>query len=410
MLSFLKKFGIFCFLDNNNYDFDKSYECVAGAGVITSVVAGRESEFKDIDGFCEEACDWIFAHVSYDIKNNFEDLQSSHFDGIEFPDYLFFIPEIVFIVSGNELKIGTINPYKSEEIYNEIISYTPAVIKTKSNKTATLKSRFTKEEYVESVTNIQRHILKGNCYELNFCQEFYATDFEIDPSDVFLKLSEISPSPFAAFYKYNEKYLLCASPERFLKKSGNTIFSQPIKGTAKRNMTDRIDDEQQKENLITSPKERSENIMIVDLVRNDLSKICEEGSVFVKSFLQVYSFPHVHQMISTISGRISKNISISEIFLATFPMGSMTGAPKKRVMELIENYERTKRGLFSGTIGYINPAGDFDFNVVIRSILYNRSTKYLSMQSGSAITFKSNPENEFEECLMKISAMKKTLE
>jgi len=175
-------------------------------------------------------------------------------------------------------------------------------------------------------------------------------------------------------------------------------------------LADTIDDEQQKKNLITSPKERSENIMIVDLVRNDLSKICEQGSVFVKDFLRIHSFPQVHQMISTISGTIRKNISISEIFLATFPMGSMTGAPKKRVMELIEKYERTKRGLFSGTIGYINPAGDFDFNVVIRSMLYNRFTKYLSIQAGSAITFNSNPENEFEECLLKISAMKKTLE
>jgi para-aminobenzoate synthetase component 1 len=410
MLSFLNKFGIFCFLDNNNYDFDKSYECVAGAGVVTSVVASEESEFKDIDHFCKEARDWIFAHVSYDIKNKTEDLQSSHFDGIEFPEYLFFIPEIVFIVSGNELQIGTTNSYKAEEVYKEIISFTPSVIKNKSNKTTALKSRFTKQEYVESVINIQRHILKGDCYELNFCQEFYAIDFEINPSDVFLKLSEISPSPFAAFYKYNEKYLLCASPERFLKKSGHNIFSQPIKGTAKRNMADRIDDEQQKENLITSSKERSENIMIVDLVRNDLSKICEQGSVFVKEFLQIYSFPQVHQMISTVSGKIRENISISEIFLATFPMGSMTGAPKKRVMELIENYERTKRGLFSGTIGYINPAGDFDFNVVIRSILYNRFTNYLSIQAGSGITFKSNPENEFEECLLKISAMKKALE
>jgi para-aminobenzoate synthetase component 1 len=410
MLSFLKKFGIFCFLDNNNYEFDKSYECLAGAGVVKYLLAGNENEFKDIDRFCEGAGDWIFAHVSYDVKNKIEDLQSSHFDGIQFPEYLFFVPEIVFIVSGNELQIGTTNSDKADKIYKEILDCIPEVITNESNKFATLKSRFTKKEYTKSVENIQRHILKGDCYELNFCQEFYATDVEIHPLNVFRKLSEISPSPFSAFYKYNEKYLICASPERFLKRSGNIIFSQPIKGTAKRNMADSIDDAQQKENLIMSAKERSENIMIVDLVRNDLSKICEEGSVFVKDLLRIYSFPQVHQMISTISGNLRKHVSISEIFLATFPMGSMTGAPKKRVMELIENYERTKRGLFSGTIGYINPAGDFDFNVVIRSILYNCFTKYLSIQAGSAITFKSNPENEFEECLLKISAIKKTLE
>src|SRR5665213_3659546 len=191
MLSFLKKFGIFCFLDNNDYDFDKSYECLAGAGVLASVAGGGENEFNDIDRFCEQAGDWIFAHVSYDIKNKIEDLQSSHFDGIEFPDFLFFIPEIVFIVSGNELQIGTTNSYKAEEIFKEIISYTPVAGTHESNKVSTLKSRFTKKEYVESVANIQRHILKGDCYELNFCQEFYATDVELDPLDVFQKLSEI---------------------------------------------------------------------------------------------------------------------------------------------------------------------------------------------------------------------------
>ena len=150
--------------------------------------------------------------------------------------------------------------------------------------------------------------------------------------------------------------------------------------------------------------------MIVDLVRNDLAKICTEGSVFVKDFLKIYSFPQVHQMISTIAGTLKENITLAEIFSASFPMGSMTGAPKKRVMELIEKYEKTKRGLFSGAVGYINPEGDFDFNVVIRSVLYNHTKQYVSIQAGSAITFKSNPKNEYEECLLKIAAMKKSLE
>ncbi len=199
---------------------------------------------------------------------------------------------------------------------------------------------------------------------------------------------------------------MCASPERFLKKTGNTIISQPIKGTSKRNNEK---DEEEKSALQLNEKERAENIMIVDLVRNDLSKICTEGSVSVKEYLKIYSFPQVHQMISTITGQLRENISFSEILSATFPMGSMTGAPKKRVMELLEKYERTKRGLFSGTVGYITPGGDFDFNVVIRSVLYNHETNYLSIQAGSAITFKSEPEKEYEECNVKIAALKQAI-
>ena len=201
---------------------------------------------------------------------------------------------------------------------------------------------------------------------------------------------------------------MCASPERFLKKIKNTILSQPIKGTSKRGNNIK-EDEEEKKALQLNEKERSENTMIVDLVRNDLSKICTEGSVMVKEYLKIYSFPQVHQMISTISGNLRENISFSEILSATFPMGSMTGAPKKRVMELIEQYEKTKRGLFSGTVGYINPGGDFDFNVVIRSILYNEENNYLSIQAGSAITFKSDPHKEYEECNIKIEAMRQAL-
>jgi para-aminobenzoate synthetase component 1 len=151
--------------------------------------------------------------------------------------------------------------------------------------------------------------------------------------------------------------------------------------------------------------------MIVDLVRNDLSKICIEGSVKVDELFGIYSFPQVHQMISTISGQLkSTKADLADIFKATFPMASMTGAPKKRVMELIELFEKTKRGIFSGALGYITPDNDFDFNVVIRSILYNSNDKYVSILAGSAITYASNAENEYEECLLKIEAMRKALE
>ncbi len=398
MLDFGKKFGNFCFLDNHDYEFDKSYECIAGCGNLHSIISGEKNSLASLDQFKKENKDWLFGHVSYDLKNQIEDLSSKNNDGIGFPDFYFFVPEMVFILSKETVKIGFYGDLDTTAIFEEILSMVPSenqVIKP------VLQSRFSKKEYLQIIEKLQQHILRGDCYEICFCQEFFAGNVKIDPVNVFRKLSEISPNPFAAFYKLNEKYLMCASPERFLKKTGGVLISQPIKGTLKR--SDNI--QREKHSLETDEKERAENVMIVDLVRNDLSKICTEGSVYVKEFLKIYSFPQVHQMISTIEGRLDEHVSFGGILSATFPMGSMTGAPKKRVMELIEKYEKTKRGLFSGTVGYINPGGDFDFNVVIRSLLYNEENQYISIQVGSAITSKSIPEKEYEECNVKMEAM-----
>ncbi|MDE3183807.1 MAG: anthranilate synthase component I family protein [Bacteroidota bacterium] len=404
LLNFGKRFSNFCFLDNHHYDFDKTFECVAGFGVIKSLVASSSNSLQQIDQFKSENTDWIFGHLSYDLKNEIEGLSSKNEDHIGFEDFYFFVPEIVFILSRESVNIGADETISTKDIFEKIVSITAS---ENTFTKAELKSKFSKEEYLATVKKLQQHILRGDCYEICFCQEFFAENIQIDPISAFKKLSEISPNPFSAFYKFSEKYLMCASPERFLKKTNNLIISQPIKGTSKRST---FSDEEEKSLLKSNEKERAENIMIVDLVRNDLSKICVEGSVEVKEFLEIYSFPQVHQMISTIAGKLAENVSLSDIFYATFPMGSMTGAPKKRVLELIEMYEKTKRGLFSGSVGYITPSGDFDFNVVIRSILYNEKSKYLSIPAGSAITWKSDAEKEFEECELKIEGMKKTLE
>ncbi len=404
LLKFGKRFSNFCFLDNHHYDFDKTFECVAGFGVIKSLVASSSNSLQQIDQFKSENTDWIFGHLSYDLKNEIEGLSSKNEDHIGFEDFYFFVPEIVFILSRESVNIGADETISTKDIFEKIVSITAS---ENTFTKAELKSKFSKEEYLATVKKLQQHILRGDCYEICFCQEFFAENIQIDPISAFKKLSEISPNPFSAFYKSSEKYLMCASPERFLKKTNDLITSQPIKGTSKRSM---LSDEEEKSLLKSNEKERAENIMIVDLVRNDLSKICVEGSVSVKEFLEIYSFPQVHQMISTIAGKLAENVSLSDIFYATFPMGSMTGAPKKRVLELIEMYEKTKRGLFSGSVGYITPSGDFDFNVVIRSILYNEKSKYLSIPAGSAITWKSDAEKEFEECELKIEGMKKALE
>jgi len=409
MLNWAKQFGIFCFLDNHKYNFfSSSFECVLAAGSRETLQALPGKFFEALQQFSEINNDWLFGHLGYDLKNETDNLTSTNVDKIKFPDIFFFVPDILIFLNEHELKIGVID-INDNKIFDAISASSVSIVETNGTKTPGIKSRFTKAEYLLTIKQLQKHILRGDCYEINFCQEFFKEDAEIDPLYVYSKLVNLSPNPFSALYKLRHNYLLCASPERYLKKTGNKIFSQPIKGTSKRELNDVNEDEMIKQNLLNSDKERSENVMVVDLVRNDLSKICIEGSVKVEELFGIYSFPQVHQMISTISGQLKDNANLAGIFKATFPMGSMTGTPKKRVMELIEQYEKTKRGIFSGALGYITPEKDFDFNVVIRSILYNSADKYLSMLSGSAITFKSDAEKEYEECLVKIEAMKSAI-
>ena len=262
----------------------------------------------------------------------------------------------------------------------------------------------------KKIAALKKHIQRGDCYEINFCQEFFSLNAQVDPSFLYHQLKTISPNPFSAFYKLEDKFCMCASPERFLKKTGNKIISQPIKGTSKRVTEDKIKDEASKSYLINSEKEKSENVMIVDLVRNDMSRFCKEASVKVTELFGIYSFPQVHQMISTIEGLVDEDIHWTKIIESCYPMGSMTGAPKIRVMELIEKYESGSRGLFSGSIGYVSPDGDFDFNVVIRSLFYNETKKLLSFNAGGGITFYSEASQEYQESLIKASAIKNVLE
>ena len=263
--------------------------------------------------------------------------------------------------------------------------------------------RITKEEYISKVNLLKKHIHRGDIYEVNFCQEFYAENVELNPLHVFQKLMQRSATPFASFLKMEDKYLLSASPERFLKKEGSKVISQPIKGTAKRS-DNIIQDEKNKTALFESIKERSENVMIVDLVRNDLSTIAATGSVKVEELFKVYTFPQWHQMISTISAEVDSDVSSLEIIKKCFPMGSMTGAPKLSAMKLIEEYESFKRSIFSGAVGYFNQS-DFDFNVVIRSLVYNAERRVLSLSVGSAITANCDADQEYEECMVKASVL-----
>lgn len=408
MLNWANQFSIFCFLDNHNYQLQHhSVECMLAIGVKNEFSAEPGSALSGLQKFMDEKPGWLFGHLGYDLKNEMEKLDSSHEDHLHFPATYFFEPEIIIRLTEKDLIVES--DEDGELIFQQLMATDTETASPVSFAPLNLQQRVSKQEYIETIGKLKSHILRGDCYEINYCQEFFAEAATIDPVKVYSELSAISPNPFSALYKLNDKYLICASPERFLKKQGNKILSQPIKGTSTRYLLDENKDAESRKNLFASDKDRSENVMVVDLVRNDLSRVCEEGSVKVDELYGIYSFPQVHQMISTVSGELKKDISFEEIIKATFPMGSMTGAPKKRVMELIEQYEKSRRGIFSGALGYIAPNGDFDFNVVIRSIMYNVSEKYLSLMAGSGITFYSDAEQEYGECLLKAEAMKRAL-
>lgn len=408
MLNWANRFSIFCLLDNNGYEHElPAFECMLAAGCRRSLHLETGHAYEQLQNFYDEKPSWLFGHLGYGLKQETETLRAEKKEPIDFGTGFFFEPEILIRLKEKELFIEA-GEGNAAAILAEIEA-TPVETKTIAAHHLLIQKGMSRESYIEAIEGLLRHIKRGDCYEINFCQPFFAEQANIDPLTTYQKLVQRSPNPFAALYKLNDKYCLCASPERYLKKSGQTLISQPIKGTSKRDHLDILKDEANKQYLRSSQKEKSENVMVVDLVRNDLSRVCEEGSVFVKELFGVYSFPQVHQLISTIQGTLKKELPFTEAIHKSFPMGSMTGAPKKRVMELIEDYEPVGRGLFSGSIGYISPQADFDFNVVIRSIFYDASKKLLSFSAGSGITFYSEPDKEYEECLLKAAAIVKVL-
>ena len=427
MLNWASRFNICVFLDNQGYQPPlHGFDNLLAAGVVDSIQASAGQALEGLRALMSRHNDWLFGHFAYDLVEETEPFERQRdMEGgalgkganpVGFPDLYFFVPEVVIELKEDRVNIGTLGG-DAEAIFRAI-SAMPVEMKSKAGQedtqteergTIEFESTFSRGEYIDVVEALRRHILRGDCYEINFCQEFFKEGADIDPVSTWLSLSQASPNPFSAYYKLDEKYLLCASPERYLRREGNKLISQPIKGTASRVPGDARADEAAAVRLKTSAKDRSENVMVVDLVRNDLSKICLPGSVRVKELFGVYGFPQVYQMISTVEGELPPGIGLIEAIKASFPMGSMTGAPKKRVVELIHRYERSARGLFSGAVGYVTPGGDFDFNVIIRSLFYNHAGRYLSYQVGSGITFYSEAGQEYEECLVKAEGIKKAL-
>ena len=410
LLAWAQQFEDIVWLDSNQYlQPHSSYDSILAVDAFTGIQTDALNGFQKLKEYQSMTNDWIFGYLSYDLKNDTEPLRSQNFDGLDFPDLCFFQPKRLFLFKEDKLTIRYLNVV-SKEVDADLKSIETFSLQNSSSHkyNIQIESRISKNQYIKQVSTLLSHIHRGDIYEANFCQEFYA-HADINSLETYFKLNKISQPPFATFLKMGDKFLLSSSPERYLKKVGLEIMSQPIKGTIRRSEHFK-EDADLKMILESDPKERSENIMIVDLVRNDLSKIAQKGTVNVTELCQIYSFKQVHHMISTVQAMALPTISPVDIIAATFPMGSMTGAPKISAMKIIEALEASKRGLYSGTVGYFTPEGDFDFNVVIRSILYNASKSYVSFSVGSAITSKSTPENEYEECLVKAKAMRSVLE
>jgi len=407
-----ERFPISCFLNSNNHNTDPyhRYQAVVAIGAKSEITSLGTDDFAQLKSWHSNHNDWLFGFFSYDLKNQVENLSSNNFDGIKMPLMHFFRPVVLCIFEKEYVKIGCIEGFgeysKPDFIVSlfEKLSFSPKRLQ----KSIELTPRVAKSDYLHNVSNIRQNIQLGYVYEMNYCVEFYAQNAGIDPLSVYSKLNAVSPTPFSCYYHLHDKYLMSASPERFLRKIGSQLISQPIKGTIRRGSNPQ-EDAMLKEQLQNDTKERSENIMIVDLVRNDLSRSATRGSVSVPELCGIYSFSHVHQMISTVVAELNPNMHFIDALRNAWPMGSMTGAPKVQAMKLIERYEDTRRGLYSGSVGYIDPEGNFDFNVIIRSILYNKTDDYLSCMAGSAITIASEPEKEFQECLLKVQAMQAAL-
>jgi para-aminobenzoate synthetase component I len=366
-------------------------------------VSKEKTDFSALQKFLDQNNGrFIYSFLGYDLKNDIENLRSNNDDFLDFPTAFFHVP--TFVV---EIKVGDFTFIQGEESVEakQFVADFFQQLKQENHQTIHFQPRISKEQYLEHVNALKAHIQRGDIYEINFCQEYAAEQVKLEnPLAVYARLNEVTNAPFSVYLQEKNLFVMSGSPERFIQKKGNRLLSQPIKGTAPRGKS-MEEDAMVKDALRNNPKEIAENVMIVDLVRNDLAKIAQKGSVEVEELFGIYTFNTVHQMISTIACDLKETITFVDIIRATFPMGSMTGAPKVSAMQLSERYESFKRGLYAGSIGYILPNGDFDFNVLIRSFLYNQTNRYLSCSVGGAITIKSDAEAEYSECETKIGRL-----
>lgn len=392
----------FCFKGSGWGSFSHSgFDAFAGFGVKKQIEKFTSEE--EIAAFVNSTEDYIITHINYDVKNHLENLSSNNLDEVGFPEMKFTVPKVMFKLIGTQLTVSYFSSeYNTQEI-EDLISEIDASASSETEKAALGKLywRLRKDEYIKALTALKTHIKRGDIYQANYCQELFWPQSQLNAGATFHHGFEQNPNPFSVYYKVGTHHCMSFSPERFLAVEKNTIYSQPMKGTAPRGTT-KESDQAQIDILKNSEKDRRENVMIVDMVRNDLSHFAAKGSVKVPELYRVQTYPKVHQMYSTVKAELNHPENLVKAILKCFPMGSMTGAPKISAMKIIEDLEHTKRGVFSGTIGYITPEKNADFNVIIRSLMYNEESHYLSCHVGGGITDMSDVEAEYEECLVKV--------
>lgn len=350
-------------------------------------------------------------YLGYDLCHFVEKVPSTAKDDLGLPDVYIAFYDSVFIIDHlyNKIFLSAISftkKIKSKEIFEErleeaTLCATRYPLNAKKEGNYLLDSNFTKSQYLQAVQAAKKYIREGDIYQVNLSQRFHGK-LTMAPEMLYQSLRGVNPAPFAGYLNFGQIKVLSSSPERFLKVKGREVQTRPIKGTRPRGDTEKKD-KKLAEELLSSIKDRAELIMIVDLERNDLGRICEFGSVKVPELITLEAFPTVFHTVSTIEGRLRQGKDRIDLLKATFPGGSITGAPKIRSMEIIDELEPTTRGIYTGALGYFGFNNTMDLNIVIRTLLVKNEDFYF--QVGGGIVADSDPEKEFQETLDKAKAL-----
>ncbi|MBI2852554.1 MAG: aminodeoxychorismate synthase component I [Chloroflexi bacterium] len=361
-------------------------------------------------------------YLSYDLCHFIERLPTTAIDDLKLPECYFGFYDVILAFDNLERKAYIVSsgfPETAEaeriararertaEMKNKLsgAGYAgkekPVLLTPTGRQTPLLKGNFTHEEYVAAVEKARQYIIAGDIFEVNLSQRF-ETELTGAPFELYKKLRQINPAPFASYLNFNGVSVVSASPERFLRLRVEQVETRPIKGTRPRGKTGE-EDESLARDLLLSAKDRAENVMIVDLERNDLGRVCRFGTVKVTELAILETFPTVFHLTSTVVGRLKQGKNGIDLLKATFPGGSITGAPKVRAMEIIDELEPTRRSVYTGSIGYLSFDGNLDLNIAIRTFLVKDGKAYF--QVGGAVVYDSDPEAEYRETLDKGRAL-----
>lgn len=357
-------------------------------------------------------------YFSYDYGRKKEGVTSRHEETVRIPDCILCFYDVFLVEDHREHRLYVIangklgdSEEKAEEMVKQIREVTECMKEEHAFKSRTpggdcpVQANFTKEEYLRAVDDVIRFITEGDIYIMNMTQQL-AIRSPRKPYEVFQRLRRDNPSPFGGYFQYGDFQIVCASPERFLRMKKGHVMTRPIKGTRRRGET-REEDVALRQELQDSAKDRSELLMIVDLERNDLNRVCVPGSVKVTELFAVEEYATVFHLVSNVEGDLEEGKNVMDLMEAAFPGGSITGAPKLRAMEIIDELEHGRRNLYTGSIGYLTLDGDCDFNIVIRTALYQEGVYHLG--AGGGITCESELEFEYEETLQKAKAILEAL-